>query len=156
MTEEAKKKLRDSYTAEYLAKTGIKLACIERLSRPGYRKATCRDHILDIAAEWFGVPVEVITSRCRKAYLVEIRRMLTVVMRLHKITLAEIADMLKYDHTAVMHSIKTNRDYCATDKEYRAKFNQFKEHAKKEIVRLHQEKMANKVKSHINAKAIKV
>lgn len=148
MNEQDRRELREFYCKEYQLKTGVRLECIEQTGvRPCRCKVACRMNILQIASEYSGIPVEAIVSRSRKSELADIRRMIAGVMRIHQISMTEIGALFNMnDHSNVSIMMGVHRDYCKVDKEYREKYNEFKDYCKKEILRIHQEGVHSKTK----------
>lgn len=141
MTDTERKQLRDFYCKEYKVKTGIALRCIETTGiRPGRAKTACRMNIVRLASEFTQIPVDKIVSRSRKTELVDVRRMIIAVMRVHKIIYEEIALIVGgHDHSNIVTSLQVHKDYCRTDKDYRERYREFLEYCKQEILRIHQE-----------------
>jgi Bacterial dnaA protein helix-turn-helix len=141
MIAEDRKQLREFLCKEYKLKTGIGLRCIEQTGiRPSRAKVACRMNIVRIASEYTEVPVDQIMSRSRKRDLVDIRRMIIAVMRIHKIIYEEIAMVIGgHDHSNIVTALQVHKDYCRSDKEYRERYREFLDYCKQEILRVHQE-----------------
>lgn len=148
MTKEDRKTLRDEYAAEYQRLTGYQLVCIERTGvRPNRAKVACRMHIVRVAGEYAGIDPKVIKSKTRKSEVAEIRRMIVIVMKEHKIIHDEIAAVVGYsDHSVVTYMVTQHNNLMLTDPEYNSNFKKFREYCREQIHELHEEQQATKVR----------
>jgi len=73
------------------------------------------DKILQIVSEYYGINKNDILQRTRKVHIVEKRQMLHYVLR-EQYSFERIAFLTGYDHSTIIHSVKTIENYFETDK----------------------------------------
>lgn len=129
MNEQDRKSLRDNYATEYKLLTGIGLVCIEQTRRRINRyQGVARNYIVQVAADYSGIPRDKITGLGKKREVVNIRQMISYLLREMRMTLAEIGTILNQDHTTIMSTVKAVRGYLQVDDEYAAEYQEFKVH----------------------------
>jgi predicted transcriptional regulator len=125
-----KKLLRDGYIEEYKRLTGHKLLCVEQKRKRRITKyqGVARKHILLVAAEYSGIPLDDIIGKSRRREIVAIRQLISFLLREMRITLTEIGRIVNSDHTTVMSTIDLLTGRMSVDKEFKAEYREFKEY----------------------------
>jgi len=78
--------------------------------------------VLKVSADALGITVEEMISKKRKGEYVTARRIASKKLREYKFTFYKIADMLKVDHSTVVHTIKAHNRDIIYQKSYQKKF----------------------------------
>ena len=82
--------------------------------------------VLDMGAEYYGIPVSTLVKPCRHRSLVDTRHIIMYAMRsLTGITLKETGDYFNRDHTSVIHSCRVAQALIETDDLFRAGYEGF-------------------------------
>lgn len=86
-------------------------------------------HISNVICKYFELKIEVFQSDSRKREVVMARQLAHYFSKkFTKLSLAKIGDEIGgLDHTTVLHSIKTVKNLCDTDKEYFRKFKEIRD-----------------------------
>ena len=124
------RELREYYVKEYRIKTGRTLVCIERRRVSKSSKNAWVDMVVGIASQWFGEPVERITSSKRNRELVEIRQMVAKVLKSRCKCNSEViaARLGNMERSTITNTLQRFELMYKTDKNYRQRFNEFNQH----------------------------
>lgn len=136
----AEKMIR-SFADEFRQKTGLRITInLDRFVAENVIENPClsimsldvlKKHFMDSIPEDLQLEhQDVLTTRCRKRDLVDLRSMFCYIAVNMSFTLVSVARFIKRDHTTIIHLKKKAEDLLKTDPTYRTRYNHILENIK--------------------------